>query len=159
MVCTLLLLALVGCGGNSSETNQSANQGSKDNPKVVVVLKTLSSQYWKFVEAGAKQAFKDFKVDGKVLGPASESQIVEQVNMMEDVLTEKPDALVVAPTQPSTAISAFQKYKDKGIPVLLVDTDAEWADKKHSLELITLPPGRRAGNCSLRCLRKGIRWL
>lgn len=142
-----------GNGGNSGGGNSGGDAG--DKPHVVVVLKTLSSQYWKFVEAGAKQAFADFGVEGKVVGPASESQIIEQVNLMEDILTEKPDALVAAPTQPSTAIPVFEKYKAAGIPVLLVDTDAGWADQTTFIGTDNATAGKKGGELLASMLNQG----
>lgn len=127
MTIGLFTFVLAGC----SETEATDGDKSKksDKPEVVVVLKTLSSPYWKFVEAGSKQAFKDLDINGQVVGPASESEVVEQINMMDDALSRNPDALVAAPTQPPTAVPAFEKYHKKDIPVLLLDTDAEWSDK------------------------------
>jgi len=157
LVAGLLLLFLVGCG-TAPSTSQTAQENASENtkkPKIVVVLKTLSSPYWKFVEAGAKKAFEDFDVDGSVMGPASESQVIEQVNMMEDALNLKPDALVAAPTQPPTAIPIFQKYKEKGIPVLLVDTDANWADKTTFIGTDNLTAGKMGGKYLASLLQRG----
>jgi ribose transport system substrate-binding protein len=112
MTCALsvLMAMAVGCAGKT--TKADANK-----PKVIVVLKTLSSPYWKYVQAGAEKAFQDFGVDGTVIGPSSESQVIEQVNMIENALSQNPKALVVAPTQPSTAIPVFERYKQAGIRV------------------------------------------
>jgi ribose transport system substrate-binding protein len=154
----VLMATVVGCGGQASETSKagSGTDAKKgDKPKVAVVLKTLSSQYWKFVEAGAKKAFQDFGVDGTVVGPASESQILEQVNKMEDVLNQKPDALVVAPTQPATAIPVFEKYKQAGIPVLLVDSDADWGDKTTFIGTDNATAGKIGGEALAKMLKKG----
>jgi ribose transport system substrate-binding protein len=127
MTIGLFTLVLAGCA--ETDATDGDNSGKSDKPEVVVVLKTLSSPYWKFVEAGAKQAFKDLDVAGRIVGPASETEVVEQINMMDDALSGNPGALVVAPTQPPTAVPAFKKYKEKDIPVLLLDTDADWSDK------------------------------
>lgn len=124
---SLFTLILAGCAETDAADDGKSDKSGK--PEVVVVLKTLSSPYWKFVEAGSKQAFKDLDINGKVVGPASESQIVEQINMMDDALSKNPDALVSSPTQPPTAVPVFEKYHKKNIPVLLVDTDADWSDK------------------------------
>ncbi|WP_028987024.1 sugar ABC transporter substrate-binding protein [Thermicanus aegyptius] len=154
---SLVFSALAGCGSPSVQPNNAGgDEATKEGkPKVVVVLKTLSSQYWKFVEAGAKKAFQDFGVDGTVIGPASESQIMEQVNMLEDALSQNPSALVVAPTQPSTAIPVFQKYKEKKIPVLLIDTDAEWPDKTTFIGTDNLTAGKKAGELLSSMLKPG----
>lgn len=153
----LSLSTLAGCGSQATQSNNSAASNSSSNakPKVTVVLKTLSSQYWKFVQAGAEKAFKDFNVDGKVLGPASESQIMEQVNMMQDTLSQSPQALVVSPTQPPADIPTFQQYKQKNIPVLLIDTDAQWQDKTTFIGTDNLTAGKKAGELLASKLKKG----
>lgn len=163
IVLALSLAVVAGCAsqGGSSSAPASSDKGDKggssgQKPKVQVVLKTLSSPYWKYVEAGAKKAFQDLNVDGTVTGPASESQILEQVNMLEDALNKKPDALVVAPTQPSTAIPVLKKYKDKNIPVLLVDTDtADWADKTSFIGTDNATAGKKGGEYLASLLKSG----
>lgn len=154
MILSLMTLALVGCSEKEA-AEKEGESGKSDNPNIVVVLKTLSSPYWKFVESGAKQAFKDLDVDGKVLGPASESQIVEQINMMDDALSKNPDALVSAPTQPPTAIPVFEKYNKKEIPVLLVDTDADWSDKTTFIGTDNLTAGKIGGEFLASLLAPG----
>jgi len=56
--------------------------------KVGVVLKTLSSQYWKIVAAGAKTAAQNNNVDLILLGPPTEDAIEQQINMVQDVLSQ-----------------------------------------------------------------------
>ena len=153
-------MAVVGCSSSGTPSTATAKvdgaAGQSKKPKVTVILKTLSSPYWKYVQAGAQKAFKDFNVDGTVLGPASESQVIEQVNMMEDALNQKPDALVVAPTQPSTTIPVLKKYKDKGIPVLFVDTDvADWADKTSFIGTDNYSAGKLGGEYLASLLKQG----
>ncbi|MCM3729198.1 sugar ABC transporter substrate-binding protein [Neobacillus cucumis] len=99
----------------------------KDNkPKVVVVLKTLNTkeQYWKIIESGAKKAFKDFKIDGVVVAPNHE--VKDQVDLLKNILKQKPEALLIAPIQQSTTIPILEKYKKRHIPVLIVDTHIDW---------------------------------
>lgn len=160
LLIVLLMFGLVlgGCSSSSSSnssSSESSKQESSDKPKVTVVLKTLSSQYWKFVEAGAKQAFKDQGVDGEVIGPSSESQVIEQVNMMQDVLSKGTDALVVAPSQPSTAIPVLEKFANKGIPVLLVDTDVKWDGKTTFIGTQNYTAGQKAGETLASMVKKG----
>ena len=102
-------------------------QGTKDTAgsgktKVAVVLKTLSSEYWKRVVAGAEEAAVDFGVELIKLGPPSEDAVEQQINMVQDVLTQNPVALVFSPSQPPTAVNVLLSAKAKGIPVILVDT-------------------------------------
>ncbi|SFJ88268.1 sugar ABC transporter substrate-binding protein [Thermoflavimicrobium dichotomicum] len=124
-------------------------------PKVMVILKTLSSQYWKFVEAGAKEAAKKLNVDVTIVGPSSEAKIDEQISLLEDAITQEPDALVVSPSQPVTVIPAFEMAKKKKIPVLLVDTDADWDDKVTFLGTDNYTAGKKGGEQLASMLKPG----
>ncbi|MHA6259782.1 sugar ABC transporter substrate-binding protein [Sporosarcina sp. CAU 1771] len=154
MAISMLTLVLAGCSdGEAAEGTDNSGDGDKES--VVVVLKTLSSPYWKFVEAGAKQAFKDLDVNGKVVGPSAESEVIAQINMMEDALTNKPGAIVTAPTQPPTAIPVFEKYKEANIPVLLLDTDADWSDKTTFIGTDNITAGNLGGEFLASLLSPG----
>lgn len=153
-----LVLTLVACGSSSESVQKpddSAAKNSNDGPTIYVVLKTLSSQYWKFVEAGANTAGKDLGVNVVVLGPPSEAHIVEQVNMLEDVLGQNPAAIVTAPTQPTTVIDVFNRAKSQNVPVLLIDTDADWADKHTFLGTDNFSAGKEGGKLLASMLKPG----
>lgn len=127
----------------------------KDKPAIVVVLKESDIQYWKIVKAGAEKAFKDFEVEGKVIAPETTHPAENQIRMLENVLMEKPKALIVAPTQPSGTIPVLKKYKKNGIPVLLVDTEANWDDQTAFVGTDNLTLGRKAGELLASVLQPG----
>ncbi|HWO98315.1 MAG TPA: sugar ABC transporter substrate-binding protein, partial [Bacillus sp. (in: firmicutes)] len=104
----------------------------EDQPKVAVVLKTGSEQYWKMVEMGARKAFQDFGIDGEIVVAPLEYNEYEQqqLNMLKRALNKNPDALIVAPNEAS-AIPILEEYTKKSIPVLMVDTDIGW-DKQEA---------------------------
>lgn len=136
-VVMLALMAVAGCGrsggGNDQQTSGSGQQGvgssAGDKPHIAVVVKALNSDYWHIVEAGAKAAAKDLNVEVSVLGPNAETDVTGQVAILEDQITKKVDALAVAPSQPSAVIPVLDKAKAAGIPVVLIDTDADWQGK------------------------------
>ncbi len=97
--------------------------------KIGYVVKDNTGDYWKIVQAGAMAAGKDFDVEVLYNGPNAETEVMQQVAMMEDMITKKVSALVIAPSQPKAAISVFDKADAAGIPVLLADTDADWSKK------------------------------
>ncbi|MGI6148812.1 MAG: sugar ABC transporter substrate-binding protein [Limnochordia bacterium] len=98
--------------------------------RISVVLKALNSDYWKTVEAGAKAAAAKYGVDVSVVGPSAETMVMEQVDMLQDQLTLDIDALVVAPLRPTALLNVFEQAHSAGIPVLLIDTDADWEKKE-----------------------------
>jgi ribose transport system substrate-binding protein len=123
--------------------------------KVACVLKTLSSQYWKIVAAGARDAAAKNGVELTLAGPPSEDDVEQQVNMIEDALTHKPAVLLVAPSQPPTVIPVLEKAKKAGIAVVLIDTDADWASKASFIGTTNLNAGKQGGQYLAKLLKKG----
>lgn len=128
---------------------------------IAVVLKTLSSQYWKIVAAGAQAAADKYDVDLIVLGPPTEDNVLQQINMVEDVLAQKPDALVFSPSQPATAVSALTKVRKAGIPVLLVDTGMpeKYTDYSSFIGTDNIAAGKAGGEALAKQLKKGDKVL
>jgi len=123
--------------------------------KISVVLKALNSDYWKTVEAGAKDAANELGVEVSVIGPSAETQVMEQFNMLQDQLIRDIDALVVAPLRPTTLTPIFEQAKQSGIPVLLIDTDAPWEGKVTFIGTGNYEAGRQAGEYMLQKLPNG----
>lgn len=149
-----LAMLLAACGSSEGTTNGNAGTGeggsgdvSGDNgtKNISVVLKTLSSPYWKYVEAGAKKAGEDLGVNVTIVGPSSEAEIIQQVNMLEDQLSQQPDAIVVSPTQPDTVIPVLEDAASQGIPTLLIDSDADFEGKVTFIGTENYDAGQEAG--------------
>ena len=97
--------SLAACGGNTSGTDTSADGGetngetSGEGYSIDVILKTTASEYWGYVEAGAKAYMTDNPdVNVEVKGASSETAYGEQQNMIEtDLNSGAYDAFVIAP--------------------------------------------------------------
>ena len=128
----VMTLSLAACGGKKTEapadtenkTGTETETPTTGDVKVAVVLKTLASEYWGYVEAGCKAAADDLRdVDVVVVGPGAESDIEGQVSMIEQQIGAGCDAIVCAPNDAGAAQGALQAAIDAGIPVLAVDTN------------------------------------
>lgn len=150
-----LILASIGLAAAMAGCSKDTSSSGGGDESVAVVLKTLSSPYWKYVEAGAKAAGKDLGTDVTIVGPASESQIMEQVNMIEDSLNQGIGALVVSPSQPDTVVPVLEQAKQSDIPVLLIDTDADFSDKASFIGTDNLTAGKEGGKLLASMLKKG----
>lgn len=133
LVMCMMVLSFSACGNSdaSSPGSSSAGETKKSDIKIAVVLKAINSDYWKQVQAGCNAAAKEQGVKVDVLGPNAETDIAGQTALMEDQITKKVSVLVVAPSQPSAAVATFDKAAAAKVPVILIDTDANW-DKKVS---------------------------
>ncbi|HUW41122.1 MAG TPA: sugar ABC transporter substrate-binding protein [Rectinemataceae bacterium] len=129
--------------------------------KVGMVLKTLSSQYWKIVAAGAKTAADKNNVELILLGPPSEDAVEQEINMVQDVLAQNIDVLVFAPSQPAASVNVLEQAKAKGVPVILVDTGmpAGFNDYASFIGTDNLAAGRAGGKALASQLKRGDKVL
>jgi ribose transport system substrate-binding protein len=129
--------------------------------KMVVVLKTLSSQYWKIVASGAQEAAKKHNVTLTVLGPPTEDAVEQQINMVQDALAGKPDVLIFSPSQPATAVNVLMKAKEQHVPVILVDTGmpASFTDYVTFIGTDNTAAGKAGGKALAAVLKKGDKVL
>lgn len=151
----IALALLAGCSSGQGAGSPAGQAGGKT--RVAVVVKALNSDYWKIVESGAKEAGKKLNVDVTVLGPNAETDVTGQVAILEDQVVKKVHALVVAPSQPASAIPTFDKAKTAKIPVVLIDTDANWNDKVAFVGTGNFQGGKLAGEFLAKKLGKGAR--
>jgi ribose transport system substrate-binding protein len=77
----------------------AAAPASAAEPTIPIVVKDTTSGFWQIVLAGARKAGKDLSVNVPELGAQSESDINGQISILENVVSEKPAAIVIAPTQ------------------------------------------------------------
>lgn len=152
LVAMSLMLSLVAAGCSSSQTQAPK---TTEKMKIGVVVKALNSDYWKIVESGAKAAGDKYGVEVKVLGPNAETDVTGQISLIEDQVTRKVSALVVAPSQSASAIPVFERAKTAKIPVILADTDASWNDKVSFIGTGNLNGGKIAGEYFGKKLPKG----
>lgn len=86
--------------------------------------------FWRIVEEGAESAAKAWGVvDLTEQAPPQESDVQTQINQLEDFLTKQPNGLSLAATDKVALNSTLDKYKAAGVPVVTIDSDADWPDK------------------------------
>ncbi|VBB05232.1 Hypothetical protein LUCI_0439 [Lucifera butyrica] len=158
LVCLLVTISLLltGCGG-SQENQPTHSKKVPEKTRIGVVVKALNSDYWKLVEYGAKQAGEKLGLDVTVIGPNSETDVTGQIAMIEDQIAKRVNALVIATSQPSSAIPVLNKAKSAKIPVVLVDTDIPWDSKVSYVGTESFLGGKDAGNYLAKKLPKGSR--
>ncbi len=131
LMASMMAATLMGCGssGDSAASDSSADaaQSSTDSSSggeksIAVIFKALNAEYWKTMKSGCEDAAAELGVKVTVLGPNAESEIAQQVTMIEEQLSAGVDAIAVAPCDESAVIGAVQPYVGK-VPIFAVDTD------------------------------------
>ena len=98
--------------------------GLKANKAYVfpMMVKSFQSTYWDAAQEGMKKASKELGVDYKPQGPNSESDIADQVNMINTAIASNPVGLGLAACDTSSVTDALKTCAEKGIPVVTFDT-------------------------------------
>lgn len=120
---------LAGCGGSSSSSSSDSSSDSAksdgDSGKgyhFEVVVKSFQSSYWQAAVQGIEQAEEELGVTTNTTGPNAESDIADQVNMLNNAINQNPDGIALAACDQNSVIEALQSAKDKGIPVVCFDS-------------------------------------
>jgi len=95
-----------------------------DKPTIPIIVKDTTSFFWQIVLAGARKAGKDLNVNVPELGAQSESDINGQISILENAVSGKPAAIVIAPTQ----FAALGKPIDeaaKKVKIIGIDSAAD----------------------------------
>ena len=87
-----------------------------------MMVKSFQSTYWDAAQEGMKKASKELGVDYKPQGPNSESEIADQVNMINTAIASNPVGLGLAACDTSSVTDALKTCAEKGIPVVTFDT-------------------------------------
>ncbi|MDO4337005.1 MAG: substrate-binding domain-containing protein [Eubacteriales bacterium] len=87
-----------------------------------MMVKSFQSTYWEAAMKGMDMAAEELGVTYKAQGPNSESDIADQVNMINTAIGTSPAGLGLAACDTSSVLEALQTCADKGIPVVTFDT-------------------------------------
>ncbi|MCG9789665.1 substrate-binding domain-containing protein [Vibrio mediterranei] len=123
--------------------------------EIAVVVKTENSNFWQNVKGGAVDASKELPAYNITFqGPAAETAVDEQVNMIQNALNRGVSGLVVAPTDPNALVPALKAAWEKGIPVALIDSGLNDDGKYHQAFLST--DNRAAGKLAAEQMIKSL---
>ena len=91
--------------------------------EIAVVVKSANSNFWQNVQKGATAAMANAKGYTMTFqGPAAESAIADEVNMVENAVNRKVAGIVLAPSDPDALVPAIKKAWEAHIPVVLIDS-------------------------------------
>jgi len=106
-----------------------------------------NNPFWQTVWDGADGMAQKWQgvIEYTVNAPTSEADVDVQIAQLEDAITTGANALVVAPTDASALNPTFDRAKEAGIPVLIIDSNTTWADKLTFIGTDNVAGGRLAG--------------
>lgn len=108
----------------AKEIEQKASVPSaKDMParKIALVMKTLTNPFFVEMEKGARKAEQELGVELIVKTGASETSVEQQIAIIAEMITQKVDAIVIAPADSAKLIPVLKKAQDAGIAIVNID--------------------------------------
>jgi len=137
-------VVLAGCG--NKEVSHSSSAAAK--PKIALVMKSLANEFFSTMAEGAKkhQASNAASYDLIVNGIKNETDLAQQVNLVEQMIAQQVNAIVIAPADSKALVTVLKRAKDAGILVINIDNKLD-ADvlKQAGLTIPFVGPDNRAG--------------
>ncbi|UKS26467.1 substrate-binding domain-containing protein [Paenibacillus sp. HWE-109] len=117
----------------------------KERP-MILIPKTIDPhvEFWRVLNQGVSAAAKEYKTEVKVIGTKSESDIEEQIKLLEMAITEKPKAIILAATDYNRLVPTAQKVIDAGITLITVDSGLEGGLSASLIATDNYAAGRKA---------------
>lgn len=93
---------------------------------IAVIPKGTTHEFWKSVHAGAEKAAAELGVKIVWKGPPREDDRDQQIKVVEDFVTRRMAAIVLAPLDDQALVGPCIDAKAEGIPVVIIDSALQW---------------------------------
>lgn len=104
---------VTGCGGKD-DSDGSLN--------FEIIVKSYQSSYWQAAVKGVESKAEELGVKVSCNGPNAESDIADQVTMLNNAINNNPDGIGLAACDQSACIDSLQTAMDNKIPVVCFDS-------------------------------------
>jgi ribose transport system substrate-binding protein len=120
-------LGLAACGQSNGPSVSTTGQAPAAPAPVAakkeigLVMKTLTNPFFIEMEKGARRAEQELGLSLKVKTAAQETSIEQQIQLVEDLIAAKVDAIVIAPGDSQRLVPTLKKAADAGIKIINID--------------------------------------
>jgi ribose transport system substrate-binding protein len=136
---------MAGCGRSDQKSSSNTPNGK---PRIALVMKSLANEFFGTMADGAKkhQAGNSTTYDLIVNGIKNETDLAEQVNLVEQMIAQQVNAIVIAPADSRALVTVLRHAKEAGVLVVNIDNKLD-ADvlKQAGLNVPFVGPDNRAG--------------
>lgn len=121
---------------------------AQEKPRVALVMKSLANEFFQTMEDGAKSYQKAHAGEFTLIanGIKDETDTAGQIKLIEQMLTQKVDALIIAPADSKALVPILKTAIDKGVLVVNIDNQLNAAAlKEKGISVPFVGPDNRAG--------------
>src|SRR5262245_31511980 len=119
-----------GCGQRTGapsiqagQTGQTGRTGHAGKPRIALIMKSLANEFFQTMENGAREHQRAHPegYDLVANGTKDELDIGRQVDLVEQMIAERVDAIVIAPADSKALVPVCKRALDAGIVVVNID--------------------------------------
>jgi ribose transport system substrate-binding protein len=99
--------------------------GTKAERRIGVIPKETESVYWEGVRQGAMKAGAEENYEILWNGPTVETDFDRQIQIVEDMILQKVDGIVLAPSNRKALVPAVEKTYERRVPCVIVDSGVD----------------------------------
>ena len=144
---------VAGCGqpapsSDGSPATESSSPGTSVRPRVALVMKSLANEFFVTMAAGAQQhqAARQSEYDLIVNGIRNETDITQQVALVEQMVAQGVQAIVIAPADSRALVPVLRRAQQQGVVVVNIDNKLDEATLTEAgLRVPFVGPDNRAG--------------
>ncbi len=136
-----VLLATGGC-------EKSSSKPAAGKPRIALVMKSLANEFFSTMAEGARkhQAAHAGAYELIVNGIKNETDLAEQVNLVEQMIARQVNAIVIAPADSKALVTVLKRARQAGILVVNIDNKLDAGVLQQAgLAIPFVGPDNRAG--------------
>ncbi|HEY0453262.1 ABC transporter substrate-binding protein [Actinophytocola sp.] len=117
-----LTFSLAACG---QDAGSGGGGGGGDQPYIAIVSKGFQHQFWQAVKKGAEAEAAKQGARVTFVGPPTEKDVEQQINMLTNDIAKSPQAIGFAALDSQAAEPLLQQAKSQNIPVIAFDSGVD----------------------------------
>lgn len=155
IACVALSCAALVCACGPKESPAPETQGQEEGalvkalkPRIALVMKSLANEFFLTMENGARAHQKAHAGEYELIagGIKDEQDVARQIDLVEQMIAQKADAIVIAPADSKALVSVCKNAMDAGIVVINIDNKFDAAVlKEKDVAIPFVGPDNRKG--------------
>ncbi len=99
-------------------------------PRIALIMKALSNPFFHQMEVGGREKGEELGVEMLINGIDKETDVAQQITLVENAITKGVDAIVIAPASSTALIPPLMRAKAQGVFVVNIDNPLDEQAKK-----------------------------
>ncbi|QMV44179.1 substrate-binding domain-containing protein [Cohnella cholangitidis] len=114
---------------------------------ITVIIKSTdaSIEFWEVLVDGIHEASQEFDTNVQVWGSKTETDVEEQIALVEKAIHDRPDAIVLAANDYDLLVPVAEKVKKNGIDLIIVDSGIRSDVARSIVATDNVKAGKEAG--------------